>query len=62
LQGLGRHPLLEHAWDAWIDREKTQVGYEIPFNGHFYPFRPPRVLAAIDTDLKVVTMIAGLSA
>ncbi len=56
-----------HAPDAWIDLEKTKVGYEIPFNRHFYVFKPPRELAEIDADLKVVTdriltMIAGLSA
>ena len=44
-----------HAPDAWIDDEKTKVGYEIPFNRHFYVFQPPRALAAIDADLKVVT-------
>ena len=44
-----------HAPDAWIDEDKTKVGYEIPFNRHFYVFTPPRPLAAIDADLKVVT-------
>src|SRR5688572_11409593 len=58
--------VLPHAPDAWIDEAKTQVGYEIPFNRHFYVFKPPRDLAAIDADLKVVTdriltMIGGLS-
>jgi type I restriction enzyme M protein len=59
--------VLPHAPDAWIDHEKTKVGYEIPFNRHFYVFKPPRELAEIDVDLKVVTdriltMIAELSA
>jgi type I restriction enzyme M protein len=44
-----------HAPDAWIDDDKTKVGYEIPFNRHFYVFTPPRPLAAIDADLKGVT-------
>jgi type I restriction enzyme M protein len=47
--------VLPHVPDAWIDHEKTKVGYEIPFNRHFYVFRPPRELTKIDTDLKVVT-------
>ncbi|WP_287212987.1 class I SAM-dependent DNA methyltransferase [Mesorhizobium sp.] len=47
--------VLSHAEDAWIDREKTKVGYEIPFNRHFYVFEPPRPLAEIDADLKQVT-------
>ncbi len=61
-----KREVLPHAPDAWIDHEKTKVGYEIPFNRHFYVFKPPRDLAAIDADLKVVTdriltMIGGLS-
>jgi len=44
--------VLPHAPDAWIDHEKTKVGYEIPFNRHFYVFEPPRPLAEIDADLK----------
>ncbi len=56
-----------HAPDAWIDAEKTKVGYEIPFNRHFYVFEPPRPLAEIDADLETVTnrikeMIAELVA
>lgn len=56
-----------HAPDAWIDHEKTKIGYEIPFNRHFYVFEPPRPLAEIDADLKDVTerikaMIDGLAA
>jgi type I restriction enzyme M protein len=43
------------------------VGYEIPFNRHFYVFKPPRPLADIDTELKsvtdrILTMINGLTA
>jgi len=33
--------VLPHVNDAWIDHEKTKVGYEIPFNRHFYVFTPP---------------------
>jgi type I restriction enzyme M protein len=59
--------VLPHAPDAWIDHEKTKVGYEIPFNRHFYVFKPPRPLAEIDAELKGVTdnilrMIGGLTA
>lgn len=41
-----------HVPDAWIDREKTKVGYEIPFTRHFYVYTPPRPLAEIDAELK----------
>ena len=58
--------VLPHAPDAWIDHDKTRVGYEIPFNRHFYVFEPPRPLAEIDADLKRATdrikqMIEGLA-
>ncbi|EKM94776.1 N-6 DNA methylase [Stutzerimonas degradans] len=64
-----------HVPDAWIDESKTDaqdgevgvVGFEIPFNRHFYVFQPPRPLEEIDRDLKACTdrikqMIEGLSA
>lgn len=59
--------VLPHAHDAWIDHEKTKVGYEIPFNRLFYVFEPPRPLTEIDADLKQVTgrilqMLGELSA
>ena len=47
-----KREVLPHVPDAWIDHEKTKVGYEIPFNRHFYVFEPPRALAEIDADLK----------
>ncbi len=47
--------VLPHAPDAWIDADKSKVGYEIPFNRHFYVFEPPRSLHAIDEELKAVS-------
>ncbi|WP_417535222.1 type I restriction-modification system subunit M [Methylophaga sp.] len=52
-----------HVPDAWIDASKTDnkdqqigiVGYEIPFNRHFYQYQPPRDLAEIDADLDKVS-------
>ena len=41
-----------HVPDAWMDRSKDKVGYEINFNRHFYVFTPPRGLVEIDVDLK----------
>ena len=62
-----KREVLPHAPDAWIDHDKTKVGYEIPFNRHFYVFQPPRELAVIDAELKLATdrileMIKGLTA
>lgn len=59
--------VLPHAEDAWIDHDKTKVGYEIPFSRHFYVFEPPRLLTEIDADLEAVTsrikgMLEGLAA
>ncbi len=58
--------VVPHVPDAWIDHDKTKIGYEIPFNRHFYVFKPPRELAEIDTELKgvtdrIVAMIGELS-
>ncbi|WP_338462151.1 class I SAM-dependent DNA methyltransferase [Synechococcus elongatus IITB7] len=58
--------VLPHVPDAWIDPEKTKVGYEIPFNRHFYVFTPPRPLEEIDAELqqvtdRILTMLGGLS-
>ena len=47
--------VIPHVPDAWIDHAKTKVGYEIPFNRHFYKYVPPRSLEEIDSDLAVVS-------
>ncbi len=61
-----KREVLPHAPDSWIDHDKTKVGCEIPFNRHFYVFKPPRPLAEIDAELKgvtdrILTMIGGLT-
>ena len=63
-----------HVPDAWIDAaycdakdgKVGKVGYEIPFNRHFYVFQAPRPLSAIDADLKastdrILNLIGGLT-
>ena len=50
-----KREVLPHAPDAWIDEAKSKVGYEIPFNRHFYVFEPPRDLREIDEELKGVS-------
>lgn len=47
--------VIPHVPDAWIDYDKTKVGYEIPFNRHFYEYVPPRPLESIDAELDAVT-------
>ena len=41
-----------HVSDAWMDRDKDRIGYEISFNRYFYRYTPPRPLAEIDADLQ----------
>jgi type I restriction enzyme M protein len=40
--------------DAWIDEEKTKIGYEIPFTRHFYEYTPMRPLEEIRADIAVL--------
>jgi type I restriction enzyme M protein len=47
--------VLPHVPDAWVDHEKTKVGYDIPFNRHFYVFKAPRPLQKLDEELRMVT-------
>ena len=55
--------VLPHVPEAWIDASKKDakdgeigiVGYEIPFNRHFYVYQPPRDLKEIDADLDKVS-------
>lgn len=49
-----KREVLPHVPDAWMDRAKDKVGYEINFNRHFYTFTPPRKLVEIDAELKKV--------
>ena len=57
------HEVQSHVPDAWINSDKTDaideeigiVGFEIPFNRHFYVYEPPRPLAEIDADLDAVS-------
>lgn len=44
--------VLPYRPDAWIDHSKVKLGYEIPFNRHFYKYEPPRELADIEADIK----------
>jgi type I restriction enzyme M protein len=46
--------VLPHVSDAWIDYSKTKIGFEVPFNRHFYKYNPPRELEAIENDIKVI--------
>jgi type I restriction enzyme M protein len=40
--------------DAWVDHDKTKIGYEVPLTRHFYKYVPPRPLAEIDAEIKAL--------
>ena len=42
------HPYLP---DAWIDHDKTKIGYEIPFTRQFHVYAPPRPVTEIRAEI-----------
>ena len=40
-----------HVPDAWMDRSKDRVGYEINFTKYFYEYKPLRTLSEIKVDI-----------
>jgi type I restriction enzyme M protein len=46
--------VLPYVPDAWVDTDKTKIGYEMPVTRHFYKYAPPRPLAEIDTEIKAL--------
>jgi len=60
-----KREVLPHVSDAFISEDKKHcdakdgkvgiVGYEIPFNRHFYEYTPPRSLQEIDSELDAIT-------
>ncbi|MXY32982.1 MAG: SAM-dependent DNA methyltransferase [Boseongicola sp. SB0664_bin_43] len=57
--------VLPHVPDAWVDYDKTKVGYEIPINRHFYVYKPLRPLDEIESDItrleeQIAVLLKGL--
>jgi type I restriction enzyme M protein len=46
--------VLPYVKDAWIDYDKTKLGYEFPLTRYFYRYVPPRQLAEIDAGIKAL--------
>ncbi|MBV9995470.1 MAG: SAM-dependent DNA methyltransferase [Caulobacteraceae bacterium] len=46
-----RREVLPYAPDAWIEDDKTEIGYEISFTRYFYKPQPLRPLEAIRADI-----------
>ncbi|MDM1262539.1 SAM-dependent DNA methyltransferase [Acinetobacter indicus] len=63
IESYFKREVQQHVPDAWINADKRDaqdgeigiVGYEIPFNRHFYVYEPPRDLSEIDADLDAVS-------
>jgi len=41
--------------DAWMDRSKDKIGYELNLTKYFYKYEPPRALDEIEKDIKAIT-------
>lgn len=54
IEAYFKREVLPHVPDAWIDKSKTKVGYEIPLNRHFYRYEPPRPLDELESDIKTL--------
>lgn len=46
--------VLPHVPNAWIDENKTKIGYEIPFTRYFYKFTPLRDSSEIMAEIKAL--------
>ena len=62
-----RREVLPHVPDAWVDHKKTKIGYDIPFNRHFYRYEPPRPLEEIELDIRklegeIVSLLGEIAA
>jgi len=49
-----KHEVLPHVPDAWMDRSKDKVGYEVNFTKEFYKYKPLRSLDEIRKDILVL--------
>ena len=49
-----KREVLPYAPDAWIDKSKTKVGYEIPMTRYFYEYQAPEKVDDIMERIKVL--------
>jgi hypothetical protein len=54
IEAFFQREVLPHVPDAWIDHDKTEIGYEISFTRHFYKPTPLRLLEEIKADLEAL--------
>lgn len=46
--------VLPYASDAWIDKKKTKVGYEIPMTRYFYKYEAPESVETIEARINIL--------
>jgi len=54
IEAFFQREVLPYVPDAWIDDNKTKIGYEISFNRYFYKPEPLRTLAEIRADIEAL--------
>ena len=54
IQTYFKREVLPHVPDAWIDENKSKVGYEIPFTRHFYKYKVLRPLTDIEAEIRAL--------
>lgn len=55
-----KREVLPFAPDAWIDKKKSKIGYEIPFTRYFYKYEAPRPTEEIQVEiLDIETELQG---
>lgn len=60
IQAYFEREVLPFAPDAWIDKKKSKVGYEIPFTRYFYKYEMPKPSAELMAEIMdLETQLAG---
>lgn len=54
IQAYFKREVLPLAPDAWIDKKKSKVGYEIPFTRYFYKYEAPKPSAEIMQEILAI--------
>ncbi|MBU6246070.1 MAG: type I restriction-modification system subunit M [Actinomycetales bacterium] len=49
-----RNEIHPYVPDAWIDHDKTKIGYEIPFTRQFYTYTSPRPVTEIRAEIEAL--------
>ena len=46
-----KNEVLPHVPDAWIDYDKTRIGYELNFTKYFYQYKPLRAASEVKSEI-----------